>query len=63
MLFPNYRDFVVEFPGNSLGPLPHLLCFHAGDILLFSKAQGYVFTAPVFPAPLVMVYRDAELLP
>lgn len=63
MLFPNYGDFVVEFPGNSLGPLPHLLCFNAGDILLFSKAQGCVFTAPVFTAPLVMVYRDAEILP
>lgn len=51
MLFSNYRDFVREFPGNSLGPLPHLLCFNAGDIWLFSKAQDCSFTDPLFSAP------------
>lgn len=51
MLFSNCRDFVMEFPGNSLGPLPHLLCFNAGDIFLFSKAQDCFFTDPLFSAP------------
>ena len=63
MLFSNYRDFVMEFPGNSLDPLPHLLCFNAGDIWLFSKAQDCFFTDPLFSASLVMVYRDTEILP